>query len=116
MDKIIIEKAPFLTKIGVSEEERAQLQEILIDIVIYYNIKKAAESDDIRNSINYSEIYSKIKPIAEQQCKLIETMAEKIAELILCNYHIEKIKVRVKKPRRDKTNKYEAAVEIVRKR
>lgn len=116
MDKIIIKGAQFRCNIGVSKEERAKKQNIVVDAELLLGIKKAASTDDIKHTINYSEIHSLIKDIAEKkEYRLIETLAENIAKGILKNSPAKKVFIRVKKPMAlAKKNVRYAAVEITR--
>ena len=117
MDKIIIKNAKFKCNIGVTEKERGKKQEILIDAELFFNIKKNLK-DDIKNTVNYSEVHKTIKNIAEKkECKLIETLAGNIAKKILSDYQIKKIIVKAKKPKAlHKKNVGYAAVELTRKK
>ena len=117
MDKIIIRDAQFNCNIGVSERERNIKQKIILDIEMFLDIRKTARTDNIENTVNYSEICLKIKKVLDiKKFKLIETLAENISSEILKDKKIKKIKLRVKKPMALK--KYGAsfaAVEIERK-
>ena len=116
MDKIIIKEAKFSCNIGVTEKERGKKQEIFIDAEIFFYTKKPGKTDKIGDTLNYSEIYDLIKKTTEdKEYKLIEAMAENIAEEILGNFSANAVLVRVKKPSAlaDRNVKY-AAVEIIR--
>lgn len=117
MDKIIIKNAKFKCNIGVTEKEREKKQEIIIDAELFFNLKKDL-GDDIKNTIDYSEVHKSIKNIAEKkEYNLIETLADNIAKEILSNYQIKKIILRAKKPEAlSKKNAEYAAVEIIRKK
>ena len=118
MDEIIIKEAQFMCNIGISEEERARKQNIFVDAELFLNIRKASATDDINHTVNYSEIHSLIKKIAEKkEYSLIEALAGDIADGILKNYQVKKVIVNVKKPMAlaEKNVKY-AAVEITRSR
>jgi len=119
MDKIIIKSARFLCNIGVSSEERRKKQKISVDVELY--TKKLAKpiflSDDIKDTVNYSEVYDLLKEIVEKnECKLIETMAQKIAVNILSKFSVEKVLVNVKKSKLKNKNIRYVAIEILRKK
>ena len=105
-----------MCNIGVSQEERAKKQNIVVDAELFLNIRNASATDDIKQAVNYSEIHSLIKKIAEKkEYKLIEALAENIAEEILKNYQVKKVIIHVKKPMAlAKKNVKYAAVEITR--
>ena len=116
MDKIIIHEAYFLCKIGITEEERRAEQELLIDVELFSDIKKASKTDDIKDTINYSDVYDSLKEIAgKKEFNLIEAIAEEIADKILNEFPVGKVFVRIKKPSAlHKKNVKYAAVEITR--
>ena len=116
MDKLIIKEAQFMCNIGVSKEERAKKQDIVVDAELFFNFKKASSTDSIKNTIDYSEIHFLMKNIAEKkEYRLIEALAENIANGILKNSQAEKVLVRVKKPMAlAKKNVKYAAAEITR--
>ena len=116
MDKIIIKEARFLCNIGVSKKERNEKQEIISDVELSLDVRKASQTDNIKYAVNYSEVYSLLKNIAEKkEYKLIETMAEDIAKEILNKFSVENVLIKIKKPDAlaDKNVKY-TAVEIIR--
>ena len=117
MDKIIIKDACFLCNIGISEEERRKKQEIFIDAELFSDTKKAAKTDNLAYTVNYSEVYDLIKKIVEKkEYKLIETIANNIAENILNKFNIKKVILNVKKTRLQNKNLKYVAVEITRKK
>lgn len=112
MDKIIIKDAIFFCNIGISPKERSKKQKIFVDIELSLDTRKAAQKDDLKYTINYSDVFSLIKDIAEKkEYKLIEALANKIAEGILDKFDAKKIIVKVKKRLQ---NMDYAAVEITR--
>jgi len=116
MDKIIIKSANFLCNIGVTAEERSKKQEIIVDVELFLSINKAADRDNIKDAINYSEIHGLLKGIIQKkEYKLIETMAECIAKNILREFPVKEVLVRVKKPKAlaDRNVAY-VAVEVIR--
>ena len=59
MDKIIIRDLLTRGPIGISEEERAAPQDILVNVVLYTDFRKASVSDSIEDCVNYSTIAKK---------------------------------------------------------
>ena len=114
MYKIIIKDARFFCNIGVSSKERAKKQKIEISAKLFFDAGKATDMDDIKDTINYSDVFGLMRDIADKkEYKLIETLANGIAEGILDKFNAEKITVKVKK--RLQNMKY-AAVEITREK
>ncbi|MBS3116626.1 dihydroneopterin aldolase [Candidatus Woesearchaeota archaeon] len=115
MDKIILSQGLFFTHIGISEKERKKKRKIFVDVELFVNIRKAARTDDIQDTVNYSLVHTTIKKLMnKKQYHLLESLAERISTELLQQFPLQKVLVRVKKPLPYKNIGY-AAVEIVRK-
>ena len=113
MDRIIIKDAEFFCNIGVSAKERSRKQKIFADAEMFFDTRKAAKTDDIKNTINYSSAYDLMKSIAEKkEYGLIETLANDIAKGIFDKFGVKKVNVKVRKALPD----FKAAVEIAREK
>jgi dihydroneopterin aldolase len=63
------------------------------------DIRRAAETDSIDDTLNYKAVAKRVQQfVADSEFQLVETMAEKIAELVLQEFEIPWIQVRVSKP------------------
>lgn len=99
MDKVIINDLLVRGIIGLNDWEREKPQDILINIVLYADIKKAGDTDDIQYSVNYRTVAKKAISHAETSAPLtVEKLAEDIAKLCLEEVNVEKVRVRVEKP------------------
>jgi len=100
MDKITLKNMKFFGYHGVYAEEQEKGQNFFIDVEIYLDLKAAGENDDLKDTIDYSEIYDIIKYITiEKRFHLIEKLAENISSEILSrNTTICETVVRVRKP------------------
>lgn len=100
MDKIKITNLEVYCHHGVYAEENVLGQKFLVSAVLYTNIEKAAQNDEILESINYGEVCHYIKKVMEQHTfKLIESVAECLATNILLRFPLaQKIQIEVKKP------------------
>lgn len=100
MDYITIKNLEIFSNHGVLKEENVLGQKFLISCEIFLDTGAAGKSDDIEQSVDYSDICHTIKEIMEQNTfKLIEKAAETISENILLKYDkIKSIKTEVKKP------------------
>jgi len=97
-DKITIEDLEVKFHVGVPDEERIEVQKLLITIVIFKDLSSSAENDDISKTIDYFSVCQEIKALGENQSwKLIETLASDICKLVLTNFKAETVKVIVKK-------------------
>lgn len=118
-DKILLEGMEFHAYHGVNESEKRQGQRFIVDVEISADLRKASETDDLEDTVNYSRVFRLVKEIVEGPSRdLIEKVAGEIARRVLEDFAVEEIRVRVSKPDvplRGATLKG-AAVEIVRHR
>ena len=99
MDKIIIKDLLLRGIIGINPDERVKKQDILLNIVLYHDIRRAAESDDIADAANYKAISKRVMEYVEaSEHMLVERLVTEIARLILTEYPISQVRVRVEKP------------------
>ena len=98
MSKITIVDLEVSYCVGVSDEERAQPQKLLITIDMAYDFSSAAVSDRIEKTINYQSIADDLFAFGRgRSWKLIERLATNIADEILIKYKPQSILVEVKK-------------------
>jgi FolB domain-containing protein len=99
MDQVFIKDLVARGIIGVNDWEREQPQEILINIVLFTDLHPAGQSDDIRDSVDYSSMAKKVRAHAETARRLtVEALAGDLARLCLETARVEKVRVRVEKP------------------
>jgi len=99
MDKIMIKDLLIRGIIGISERERAQRQDILINIVLYGDISAAGKSDDINDTINYRTVAKKTITYVERSARYtVEALASDIARFCLEEPGVSGVQVRVEKP------------------
>ncbi len=99
MDKIIIKDLLLRGIIGINPDERVKKQDILLNFTLYTDISQAAESDDINDAANYKEISKRVIDFVESSSfLLVERLVTEIARLILTEYPISRVQVRVEKP------------------
>jgi FolB domain-containing protein len=99
MDQILIKDLLIRGVIGISEQERSQPQDILINIIMFTDTRKGAESDRIDDCINYRTVAKKVIAYAEKVGRYtVEALAADIAGLCLEESGVEGVRVRVEKP------------------
>lgn len=99
MDQIFIKDLLARGVIGISDQERAQPQDILFNITIFTNIFAAGLSDNIEDSINYRTIAKKILAYTSSVGRYtVEAVAEDVAKMILEDPKVRSVRVRVEKP------------------
>ena len=118
MDKIIIENLELIAEHGVFKEEKFLGQKFIISVEMTTNTREAGKTGNLNASTHYGFVADDIEKIfTGESFDLIETCAEKIAEMILTKYPlISEIKVTVKKPWAPIRKHFDfVAVEITRK-
>jgi len=99
MDVIFIKDLLIRGVIGISERERENPQDILVNITIYTDISKAAVSDSINDCVNYRTMAKKVIAYVEKKSRYtVEALAQDIANLCLDDPGVKGVKVRVEKP------------------
>ena len=99
MDQVFITDLVARGIIGIRDWEREKPQEMLINLVLFTDLHKAGESDDIQDCLDYSTIAKKILAHAESaRCLTVESLAADLAKLCLQDPRVEKVRVRVEKP------------------
>jgi FolB domain-containing protein len=100
----------------VNPEERENKQDVIINVTLYLNLFSASKTDALDETVNYSDLSKRIIGMVENsQCQLIERLAERVAELCLEDRKVEKVRIRLDKPRAI-PYAASAAVEIFRQR
>jgi len=118
MDKILLHGIRLDLHIGVSEEERAEAQEVLVDVTMELETAAAGASDEVEDTVDYAAAHTLIKRIATAHpYALVEALAERIATHLLSKFPIDGVTVRVRKPMALRDRRVEwAGVEIRRAR
>lgn len=118
MDKIIMDGMEFWGFHGVFPEEQLRGQTFIVDVTLWIDLERAGSTDDLLDTVNYGELYEKIKYIVEQKrFNLIEALAKNIADIALGEEKVAKTLVRVKKPQAPIKGKFNyMAVEMEREK
>ncbi|MCO5183135.1 MAG: dihydroneopterin aldolase [Anaerolineae bacterium] len=99
MDKIVIKDLLLRGIIGLNPEERIKKQDILINLVLYTDVRHAAMTDDIADSVNYKAITKRIIEHVENSADyLVEKLVSDIARIIIVEFGVARAQVRVEKP------------------
>ena len=99
LDQIFITDLLARGIIGVSEAERQKPQEILINLVLFVDTRKAGKTDKLEDSVNYRTIAKRVLAHAETAARqTVEALAADLAHLCLEEAAVERVRVRVEKP------------------
>ncbi|MCL1123155.1 dihydroneopterin aldolase [Shewanella surugensis] len=99
MDKVLIRELKVETVIGIYEWEKQIHQNLLIDLDMDFDIREAASSDDYQFALCYETVSNRlIELITEKPIDLIETVAERVAQCVMEEFGVRRVKVKVMKP------------------
>ena len=99
MDKIFIHALKTEAIVGIFDWERQVKQTVLVDIEFSADIRKAALSDSIDDTLNYKRVAKRVLAFVEvSQFHLVETLAENIAMLLLEDFGLAWVRIALSKP------------------
>ncbi len=98
-DVVFIEGLEARAIIGVTEDERRERQVVRLDIEVACDASVPAREDDVRAAVNYRDVARAVLAhVEENRCHLVETLAERVADLVLREFEAPWVRVRVAKP------------------
>ena len=99
MDIIYIHELEIETVIGIYDWERKQKQIVSIDLEMATDIRSSAEIDSIERALDYKAIAKRLIDFVEgSEFFLVETLAEQISHLVLSEFDVPWLKLRLGKP------------------
>tara|TARA_R110001592_G_scaffold30513_6_gene109168 strand:+ start:601 stop:978 length:378 start_codon:yes stop_codon:yes gene_type:complete len=99
LDRIYIRDLRLRCIVGIYPDERTNKQDVLINVTLWSDLKKAGETDQIEDTVNYKFVKKRIATLVESSdYLLIEKMATAIADLCLSEKGVEQVQVTVDKP------------------
>lgn len=99
MDIVYIRELKIDTVIGIYDWERRIRQTISIDLDMATDIRRAAATDHIDDALNYKAVSKRLIEFVEAaQFQLVETLAEKIADIVLGEFSVPWLRLRLCKP------------------
>ena len=97
-DQIFIRGQKVSCHIGVPDQERSEPQELIIHTRFSSSASSKTLEDDIDQTIDYHAVYLRIDEVASSQPrKLIETLAEDLAAMILSEFSVTEVSVEIEK-------------------
>ncbi len=98
MDIIYINDLRIETIIGIYGWERKIKQTVVLDIEMGTDIRKASASDAVKDTLNYKSVAERlISFIGDSEFELIETLAEQVANILLDEFAVPWLRLRVNK-------------------
>ncbi len=99
MDTIYLHGLTVDAVIGIWEWERKIRQKVVIDIDMDADIRKAAASDSVDDTLNYKLVAKRVVELAETSgFQLVETLAEGVADIVRNEFGVPWVRVKINKP------------------
>jgi len=99
LDEIHIDGLLVRAILGLNPDERVKRQDFLIDLTLYADLSRASRSDEIRDTVDYKWVKEGALKIAETSaCRLVEHLAQRLADFCLSHPRVLRVRVRVDKP------------------
>ena len=98
-DRIELRGIEVLARHGVLEHEQAEPQIFRVDLVLHLDLSSAGSSDDLDDTVDYGELARATHDlVANESHRLIETVAERVAQQVLGDLRVDRVVVTVHKP------------------
>lgn len=98
MDIVYIRELRIETVIGIYEWERRVRQSVVLDLEMASDVARAAATDNIADALNYKAVAKRVIAFVEaSQFQLVETLAERVAEIVLNEFGVPWLRLRVNK-------------------
>ena len=98
MDIVYLNDLRIDTVIGIYDWERRTRQTVILDIEMGTDIRRAAETDSIEQTLDYKAVAKRLFAyVGESEFNLVETLAERIATLLLEEFHVPWCRIRLNK-------------------
>ena len=99
MDIIFLRDMRIDTVIGIWDWERKIRQTVSIDLEMAADIRKAAASDSVDDTLNYKSVAKRLQQfVGESSFQLVETLAEEIAAIVINEFDVPWVRLRLNKP------------------
>jgi len=99
MDMIEIKDLSLRAIIGIYPEERKEKQDVILNITLHADLRKAGKSDDLKDTVDYKTLKKKIISLVEgSSYNLIEALGEAVAALCLKEKKVKRAQVSIDKP------------------
>jgi len=98
VDKIFITALATECIVGIWEWERQIKQTVVIDLEMACDIRKAAQTEHIDDTVDYKKVSKRLLTfVGESQYQLVETLTENIARIVVTEFGVSWVKVRLNK-------------------
>ena len=99
MDRVFVENLTVETVIGIFDWEREIRQAVSLDLEMEFDIRQAAQTDSIDDTLDYKAVSKRlIRFIEQSEVQLVETLAEKCAAIVLSEFPVQHLRLKLSKP------------------
>lgn len=99
MDIVYIRELRADTVIGVYERERSIRQTVVVDLEMASDNRGAAATDHLTEAVDYGAIADRVTAFIEHsEFQLVETLAERLTELVIAEFSVPWLRLRLSKP------------------
>jgi len=99
MDRILIEGLEVRTVIGIFDWEREIRQTVRLDMEMAWDVRRAAASDDIADTLDYKAVSKRLIAFVEASSfGLIEALAEHCATIVMQEFNVTWMRLKLSKP------------------
>jgi dihydroneopterin aldolase len=99
MDRVFIEDLRIETTIGIYDWEKKIRQVVAFDIEMAFDNRRPAASDRIEDTLDYKAVSKRLKAfVGDSRFELVETLAERCAEIIQQEFGVEWLRLKLSKP------------------
>ena len=99
LDRIHIHDLRARCIVGTNPEERVNSQDVVINLTLHADLRRAGDSDDIGDTVDYRAVKKDVLAMVEASSyQLIERLAERIAEVCLAHHGVRRVDVLLEKP------------------
>ena len=99
MDTVFIEDLRIETVIGIYDWERQIRQVVALDLEMVFDNRKPAATDKIADTLDYKAVAKRLIAFVESSTfQLVETLAERCAEIVLAEFEVRWLRLRLAKP------------------
>jgi dihydroneopterin aldolase len=99
MDIVFINQLKVETIIGIFDWERRVKQTVSLNLQMATDIRRAAQSDDIADTRDYKAVAKRlIQFVSESEFQLVETLAEKVCDIVLNEFKVAWVELKLSKP------------------
>ena len=94
--KLIMKDCRFECYLGQTSEERSSKQEVFVDVELA--LKDSPTTDDVRDAVDYDQVYSLLEDILQGEHHLLETVVRDMVKKIMEKFSLASVRVALKKP------------------